>query len=223
MDIISIHIPKTAGTSFYSILQQVYGDELSICFRRRDYMAVKDQPGGLAAALGGNVKVLHGHFKYSEIASLHRTHQAQLICWMRDPIQRVVSNYRFFKSLFDHPERNPANYELNKHRISETLLTYAEREETRNRMHHFLEGIPLSDFLFIGMQETFHADIERLGQLLDWPAVQIPFLNKTPHAPAPLDVGVEQQLIQWNLADIALYIEACRLRNLPVPLVYQKL
>ena len=43
IELISIHVPKTGGQSFYQVLKQVYGDRLSISYRRRDYEAAKKE------------------------------------------------------------------------------------------------------------------------------------------------------------------------------------
>lgn len=212
--LISIHIPKTAGTSFYHILQQVYGEHLSISFKRRDYMKLIREKKELQ--FDKSVYVVHGHLYYHEVKKLHQTHQAKLITWLRHPVNRVISNYEFFTSSLHEPHRNLANYEINKHRLDEDILTYAEKIENRNRMSDFLKGIRLEQMLFIGIQENFRKDVERLGNLLDWPSVEIPTLNRGVNRKTIYPKAVLNQIANWNQRDIELYAKACELRDIPL-------
>ncbi|MEL6866384.1 MAG: sulfotransferase family 2 domain-containing protein [Bacteroidota bacterium] len=215
IELLSIHIPKTAGTSFYQILQQVYGQALSISFKRRDYKALVQKYGRLENGISHDLRVLHGHFYYQELQDFQQSHQIPTICWLRDPVQRVVSNYRFFKQGLRNPLRNPRNYEINKHRVEESLLTYAAIPENQNRMVSFLEGISLEELFFVGIQEHFKEDVQRLAQLLDWPKVQIPYLNRSEsdHSlPEAIPADWLAKIRSWNAADVRLYEAAMALR-----------
>jgi hypothetical protein len=164
MDIISLHIPKTGGTSFYSILTQVYQEKLSKSYRRREINAINDSIGDFGQSITADISVIHGHFYYSEIKRLHQESGAKLIVWLRDPIQRILSRYRFFKTLFDNPARNPQNYERNKHRRHLTFMEYAALPKCKNRMADFLNGAKLADFFFIGIQGNFEEDLKLLAK-----------------------------------------------------------
>ncbi len=209
LDLISIHIPKTAGTSFYAILKQVYGEELSAPFRRRDILNRRNNEYFDANTLPPHIRILHGHFYYSEIANLHRTDRSKLVCWLREPVERLISNYLFFKAGLENPERNPEQYELNKHRLNESLLEYAERLENRNRISEFLHGSNLEDFFFCGRMSHYEEDIRHLGRQLGWPPnLPIPTLNrgaKQSHSTTTLSTKVLYQLEEWNSEDLALY------------------
>ncbi len=220
IEIISIHIPKTGGTSFYSILQQVYGPLLAQRYLRRDYLAAVKEAGGLAGSIPETASVLHGHFYFHEVRELAEVHQSKLICWLRDPIQRVLSNFRFFKSLFDNPDRNRPNYELNKHRADEPLMEYAAYMENRNRMSQFLEGAVLDDFFFVGLQQFFVEDIKNLSLKLGWPEVTVPYHNTSSSNEIRLDHHELNQLIKWNLEDVKMYLEVLKKRQLPYPDIY---
>jgi hypothetical protein len=207
LELISIHIPKTAGTTFHAILRQVYGQEVvSPAYRRRD-ITPHLVDGKFSQGLPYGLQVLHGHFYFKELQGLQHQTGAKVICWVRDPIQRVISNYRFFIAGLDNPDRNPRQYELNKHRKGESLLTYAERSENRNRMSDFIEGINLEDIFFCGVMEQFEQEVHRLGQMLGWPTFAISILNQgaSMNKDGEIPLAVLQQIEIWNAADIALY------------------
>jgi len=213
IDLISIHIPKTGGTSFYNILKQVYGKTLSMSYRRKDYLAAIKEYPDFEASIESNIQVLHGHLYYPEVASIQQKNQSRVICWLRNPVDRVVSNYEFFIRGLQNPARNPKAYELNKHRINETLVEYASLEENRNRMTDFLEGIALKELFFVGLLESFEQDVRRLGKMLDWKAVDIPKMNAggTPSKKEGLSLQVIKTIEQLNAKDCDLYAKACDL------------
>lgn len=214
IELLSIHLPKTGGTSFYHILKQVYGEAVSIPFKRQDYQRCLDTKGGLLPCLAPEIRVLHGHLRYKEVEPIIVAHNPKLILWLRDPIERVVSNYHFFIEGLKHPERNPEVYQRNKHRLKETLEEYAFLKENQNRIHEFLGGARLENFFFIGFLEHFEDDLKYLAKQLEWPDFQIPHANQGQRKlMSNMDDQTLNQLRQWNAMDINLYKEATLLRQ----------
>jgi hypothetical protein len=214
IELLSIHLPKTGGTSFYQILQQVYGDNVSIPFKRQDYQRCLDTRGALLPCLDPGIRVVHGHLRYREVEPIIAAHIPKLILWLRDPIDRIISNYHFFIDGLKHPERNPAVYEENKHRLNETLEEYAALKENQNRIHDFLDGARLEDFFFIGFLEHFDADLQYLAKLLEWPEFHIPHANQGKRKlPSSTDHQTLYRLRKWNALDLNLYQEATVLRQ----------
>ncbi|MEL6973549.1 MAG: sulfotransferase family 2 domain-containing protein [Bacteroidota bacterium] len=220
MNIISIHIPKTAGTSFYHILSQVYGDRLSLSLKRRDIKELKQGGKWGTSPSPTSYDVLHGHFRYDEIIG-RITAETKLICWLRDPLQRLISNYHFFKMLCVTPQRNPANYARRKHRANEALETYAARPGNQNRICEFIGETNLHHFDFVGQVETFTKDIQRLSKLLSWPEVYIPYHNRSNHTALPIAPDQIEQLIHWNLKDVKLYCTYLTQIDKPIPKIYE--
>jgi hypothetical protein len=207
IELISIHIPKTAGTSFYDILMQVYGDGLSPSYKRRDLYPVEGGPCLLEGKLDPGLRILHGHFTWPEVKRHYTPGHTKIITWLRDPVERVVSNYQFFIHRLHNPDLNPMVADLNVHRKEEPLTTYAALPENRNRMTQFLHGLRVEDFFFIGFTASFSQDVVRLGALLEWPAFTISRLNA---GTAPLSVSIDErlQIEAWNQSDRRFFDQA---------------
>ena len=174
MKIVSVHIPKTGGTTFYHYLQVSFGALLSPNYKRRDIIKLKD---GIQKLNLTDSEIIHGHFYAQEIKHLVYENEYKPITWVRDPVNRVISNYKFFKEGLINASRNNKQYHLNKHRRNETIIEYASKEENRNRMSKFLNGIKLSDFLFIGVFDFFDEELLRFSKIINKPYINVPKLN----------------------------------------------
>ena len=146
--ILSIHIPKTAGTTFRELLQEYYGDRL--CFF---YGALKNPACEPIAALPINTKCLHGHFYIEDYRAA--LPQAKCIAWIRDPVERVVSEYA-------HLKRQPADGNPLGQLIAQgfSLLDFAHHPEARNIQTKTIRS--LHNFDFVGIAENFDAELARL-------------------------------------------------------------
>jgi hypothetical protein len=216
INLISLHIPRTAGTTFYQILEQVYGEKLSISYRRRDVLPFIDKEKDSQFILPIELEVLHGHFYYSEIKQIHLENNSNLICWLRDPIDRLISNYQFFIHGLRNPQKNPKVYKINKNRINESLLEFAQLEENRNRMSKFLDGINIEDLYFFGIVEYFKDDIIELSKKLNWPKIIVPHLNSVPYDKTFGKLGnqnIFEKLKELNSLDIDLYNRVLKLKK----------
>lgn len=202
--IYSIHVPKTAGSTFYEILRQQY-EHISPHYRRRDIEQFnlsnnfdKVQP------VWNEFEVIHGHFYFREIEPFIEDLDF-LIAWIRHPVDRVVSNYLFFMEGFDDPSRNIELYGLNKHRSHEKLLQYAELPENQNRITNFLEGITLRENVFVGIFEQFELDLNKLAGRLKWALpFSVPVKNSSSRS-LTLTRSEYEVIKMWNTKDLDLY------------------
>jgi hypothetical protein len=206
ISLISIHIPKTAGTSFYRVMQQVYGPAISPSLRRKDIPALLEENAQSIPHASDSFSIWHGHFRYLEIRDWHIRSSAPVITWLRHPIDRIQSNYLFFQSRLQNPEINPEVYELNKDRLGESLLDYAAMPENQNRISWFLEGITPEEFLFIGIMEQFDTDLQRLGHVLKWPHIPVAErYNEGTIQKEPISAKTRALLEKWNEQDLQWY------------------
>lgn len=202
MKIVSIHIPKTAGTTFYDWLCFHFND-VSINLKR-DLVRLDAFSGIL------HHEVVHGHIRFSEIAPYLKGHE-KLITWVRNPIDRVISNYRFFiKTITEPIHQNTKVYQANAHRKNETLLEYAQRAETQNQMSKYLEGSDLNQFFFIGLFEEFQTELNHLSLLLKVSPSElysVPTANKNRSEHMQVSDYERAEIARYNEKDVKLYAQ----------------
>jgi hypothetical protein len=91
--LVSVHIPKTAGTSLAKALETWFGDRLRLHYRNvaRPVSATDDAPG----------VCVHGHFQPDEPGRVrdYFPQADQFITVMRDPFQRMISLWRFLNAM----------------------------------------------------------------------------------------------------------------------------
>ena len=217
LELISIHIPKTAGRSFHKILNEVYGESSVRYYLREDIEALKKAGKTIADDLKSETIAIHGHFYFHEVASLYQQSKAKVVTWLRDPAQRVLSNYAFFiKRLHDPPETQKEAHRLNMHRKEEPLMVYAGMEENQNVMAQFLQGLSLEDMYFVGETEHFERDIKRLQSMLGWPVARSFRENDNSSFKQRFLKTTEEELQtlrQWNKTDYDLYQRALALNK----------
>jgi hypothetical protein len=214
-ELISLHIPKTAGTSFRNILKNVYGEKEVVRF--------DIDPNGITMINEiiyekkslPDVKVIHGHFVYKSLIDKYTLPKNyKLITWVRDPVKRVISNFYYLESrlkeILDEEKRN-----LNiLSKMQRSLLEYSRDELNRNRQSKFIAGSNLSDFNFIGIQEFFDDEIIRLSRILEWNKQPEPLhQNKTTTQAQQHSLEILNEIRELNKDDQRLYEEALLIRN----------
>ncbi|MCL2932549.1 MAG: sulfotransferase family protein [Trichodesmium sp. MAG_R03] len=207
VEIISIHVPKTAGTTFKNILFQVYGTE-GVC--------VDNQPG--YPEVGTKARVIHGHFPTIKYEGKYPS--AKRIIWLRNPVERLISQYFYWKGLplGENPFNDPHHTLVVEQNLS--ILEFAEMPEMRNLMYKATSEKPITNFYFIGIKEYFKEDLQRLKEKLNWPDFPVTSrqTNQYPNYQEKLQKILSDQktldkLASLNPLDIELYQQALRLRK----------
>lgn len=199
--VISVHIPKCAGTSFRHILQGLYEERLWLNYGTafiRSQAAVEQIPRG--------TECIHGHFFADTFDDIFP--DRQLITWLRHPVERVVSNYHHFlrsPDLRDDCCRTLLDQKL-------TLREFAELDWMRNMAARYLNGVPLDDFAFVGVAERFLESLHLFGRIVGWPApLGVPRDNINParlterYEISPAD---HDHILALNPIDLRLYQDA---------------
>lgn len=213
--IVSIHVPKTGGTTFKQVLRQIYHlEEIFFDYPHRGElrhkMLTNPKPG---------IKVIHGHFpsnKYDD-----KFPEFRKIIWLRDPIKRLISFYFFWKTWQLLVESDAEN--LAPVRESNlTFIEFAEKPEMQNVIKSkFVQEQKLTAFDFVGIQEFFREDLDELKVMLNWPEYQLETQNTNPYPEYKSlleEVLSSQEIVDKistiNQQDISLYREALSLRDI---------
>ncbi|MEG4807799.1 DUF4214 domain-containing protein [Microcoleus sp. F8-D3] len=206
LEIMSYHIPKTAGTTFFIALTQVYGLDKIAGFL--------DESLAVSAGVDPQtIKVIHGHVPSRKY---FRPDRVKEIIWLRDPILRLISLYFFWKSLPRTEDDSLHNYIQEKNL---DLVEFAKIPQLRNEMSQYVGGRNLTDFYFVGIQGFFKDDLTNLGEMLNWPEISITYENTNKHKgynslvkSILYDSHIMNELIHLNREDLELYQTALHLR-----------
>jgi hypothetical protein len=164
LELFSIHIPKTAGITFREVLYSVYGRDKILAVNRAQ---LRKQGRAIDEVLEAHHRVIHGHLHFNDLAPFLPV-STKVVAWMREPVQRVVSNY-YYNITHEYPKRKLENPDA----VKLTLEEFIEKPGRINVMSKFLEGIDLNELFFLGFQEDFASDLERLQMKLEWPRAAV--------------------------------------------------
>jgi hypothetical protein len=214
IELLSIHIPKTAGTSFRNTLRKVYGAKhvARIDIEHKTQIRVNEKLF-TGKALNRNFLVVHGHFRPVEFRKWFEVDpEVKVITWVRDPVQRVISNYFYLSDMLAKylDEGNRGLNILSK--MQRSLVEYAAAPVNRNRMARFLKGMLLEDLDFVGVVEHYEEDIKALAETLGWVNPPV-FHHNTGALPKVVDPEVVQKILRFNQKDVELYNRALELRS----------
>jgi hypothetical protein len=171
LEVISLHVPKCAGSSLKSTLQDAFGPQSvyedyadrpldPASPLRRDpaaFFAAAEAAG--CAHLDGK-RVVHGHFhalKYAKLPCRHR------ITFLREPVDRLISHYFFWKTLGRHGH-SLHDYFLD-HQLD--IEQFAQLPVIRTAYSEsFFGGADMRAFDFIGFCDDYERDLARLAARL---------------------------------------------------------
>lgn len=109
--VVFIHIPKTAGQSLHYLFKTKYGENRvsplfnNLCFLPANFVYSYD--------------VIFGHTDYETVKLLVRRKKVYLVTYLRDPVKRLISLYKFWWSHKPEFHKNFAVQVANKYSIDE--------------------------------------------------------------------------------------------------------
>lgn len=149
---ISIHVPKTAGTTLgyfldYGTHRRIFWDYptrgFSLDENSREYFLRHKE------FIDKEFEVIHGHFKYSKYCELFPL--AKYITCVRHPVQRVISQFKHI--LGEKNEENHWYKQISDGSID--VVEFASNYSIGNAHSIFLKGRELKDYDFIFITEYF--------------------------------------------------------------------
>lgn len=162
--IISVHIPKTAGTSLGRGLRACYAGRLLEDYQDRPLSDTPEDEARRAVNRawvrdnGGDLlkryDAVHGHFIADKYESLPG--EVKFCVILRDPVDRVASHYRQWTELPNHVNA------MSRKVIEEglDLSTFAALPRQANLYNLFLGNMPLERFAVVGMTEAYEETLK---------------------------------------------------------------
>ena len=167
---IFVHIPKTAGTSIHYIFNYTvpvpYVDKLN---RERDHFT--------AVNYRENMSNYNMYYKFT---------------FTRNPWDKLVSEYRFFKSGSEiYPEQQPRIFDTKNITFAEFIVKLQNTNFSDYSHYDRSHYIPQVDYIldenhtkiidFIGRFENLQEDFDIVCDKIGIPQQQLPHINKTKH------------------------------------------
>lgn len=182
--LISIHIPKTAGTSFGHLLKTSiglrvlmdYGDwvgwETPESIERRSFRALemREQRDSLMS----KYDTIHGHFIADKYVNLFP--HADFVAFVRDPYQQAISNYNYIlrNPQIDHPA---VRYF---HQENLSIIDFISWDMRWNIQSLFIGKLPIDDFAMIGITEKFTQSLKLINKMFRFKLVDQVVANANP-------------------------------------------
>jgi len=200
-----LHVPKTGGCTFRSLLEDHYPVEAYRPFMnwktfRPDHKTFQ------------NLSLVHGHMLYSRAMPYCKNFIK--ITFLRDPVARVLSEHRFLsasKNNLGHiqhflpPNSDPIDTAAN---IACMFLSQLDPLDPNISIEQHLESAKnsLKEFDFVGITEQMDESIALFFQMIGWKLPEkIPFLNTTDPSRSNDPQEILDAIAERNWADIELY------------------
>lgn len=178
--IISVHIPKTAGSSFGLVLKTIYGKDLFLDYgnqfavqnnNKSRFSIIRDIIGFSFSEnkLNEQTRCIHGHFRANKYEN--QFEELKYIAWIRHPVKRVISHYYHFKN---NPNvNNPISTIIKKNDLS--LAEFASMDNMYNLQCRYLGNIAIENYYFIGIQDYYERFLLRYFSL-----IKMKYVKKNP-------------------------------------------
>lgn len=214
VELISVHVPKTAGATFgQRIIPQIYPSyETDILY---DYDNLLENTLIQQGKLTTKTKVIHGHFPANKYWKHYPN--AKFIIWLRNPINLLISSYYFWMSNTDKFFDENHRYVFSKKLCFEDFINQSFTQNIFS--NYFVKRMKLTDFYFVGIQEFFLEDLTHLKNNLGWNQFKIMTINRNRYdnyQDKVMDIlknkSLVENIVAVNSADMELYQEALSLR-----------
>lgn len=215
LKLLSLHIPKTAGTSFFSTLEEVYGYQNVVRFDIKPHInkVLLNNELYTQPQLPKSYTVLHGHMPLDELYfTFPQANQYPIITWLRHPVERVISNYYYLENRLQHFIKDYTQHRAILDKMMRTLEEFASAEINRNKITKFIGQRDPEHFAFIGFVESYEKDLSLLSQHLQC-KMQSFTHNQTERQFQQIPERIRRHIAALNEEDIAYYEMAKEYRS----------
>jgi hypothetical protein len=213
--IISVHIPKTAGTSFGQDLVGAFGPRIfgdygdwpeartpeAQAHNERRRIEMLDRVEEQAAKFD----IIHGHFTVNKYLNVFP--DSTFVTFVRDPFQHAVSTHeQASREEHDlHPGHRP---------FKEQQMTVADLVEAYpNHQSLYLAGLPVTEFAMIGLTEWYEQSVALFEAIFGVTLPHVSTLrNANPRKRSnkyEISADVRRAVERHRAEDIELYRRAC--------------
>ncbi|CAM3376404.1 sulfotransferase family 2 domain-containing protein [Halomonas lysinitropha] len=202
--IIFVHIPKTAGTSFRAAAEAWFGKRRLLfdygSQARKTSRVFRDHEDGRLDWSNVVHKVAKSSFVTGHFPAGRYLKDFDPVCFctfVRDPIQRVISQY------FHH--KNKLGYE-------KSIENFVEDARFHDHQHRLLAGISLNEMGFVGVTERYTDSIALFNQRYGT-GLKVETRNQRTRHASETDVpdAVIERIRVNNTRDLELYEKALQL------------
>ncbi len=225
--LIFIHIPKTAGSSFVSILKRNFKpNELFLATAGRlsnkeYYLNSLNEYLRLDQKTKNKIKVIRGHFTHDNNKLFDR--DCTYITFLRNPIERYISEYYFIKG---NP-RNALHDICNQISLEEYILD--DKYQFDNLQTRFVAGDLLSkaddsmleialqnlqaNNFYFGITERFEESLKKMSKKFNWKIKNNPMIrfNNPRKQINELSITTISNIKKKNNIDFELYVNAIKI------------
>jgi hypothetical protein len=213
--LVSLHMAKTAGTSFAAALRAHYGEGLVEDYGmlpinrprgRREWDALR---AGFAARRGwpAQIRAIHGHFLPVMYRIAFHGRMVDYVTWLRDPVERLVSNYHYWRrQAHGATPEQPLRYRMACEGWS--LERFCLGPEFRNLYRQYLWGFEPRRFAFIGITERYEEDLDYFARHFLDGAATATHARANPERDSErylVDPSLRARIERHHAADMALY------------------
>jgi len=216
-----LHIPKTAGTALFRSLVRLVGDQ-NVLSLPDHVLSIAYGPTYSPSQIDGlGIKIVRQHKTYDFIQEFPRA--PYTITMLRSPMARIISYYRYVKTVPSHSLHNRV---VNENIGLDEFLDIAPMFDTYNSQTWRLCGSEifmkeafsdedkvaiakthLEQVAYFGLQEQFDLSLKLLSWKFNWPSLKWDVVNKskakfTDHE---LTQTVKDKIEEMNHLDQQLY------------------
>jgi hypothetical protein len=212
--ILSIHIPKTAGTAFGELLHGAFGSRLLRDYGDHVGLNTPEEDVRRAARivkararrdkLLRDFDVIHGHYTADKYAGLFP--RADFVAFFREPYQQTLSQYEY---ILRHPEIDNPGVKLF-HVVRPTRAEFIAR--AGNHQEIYLGAMDLDELAVVGLTEQFQRSAALFETVLGRKLPRDPArANANPDRTGEhyaVDPELQRAVLRYRAADIDLYRRA---------------